>query len=177
MATIIFLVAFVSVFSAVRCAEYKCFGKAEYSLSFYGMWSNETHPNAFPPGGHFSPLVGCSHNKDYYLWAPGMMASDGVKYVAEMGKIFSLLPLQRIFEVFSDLLESKEKCRNCKDLKIRRTRFSFRKTAFLKGAKCPTIQMKATEQYIPVLLFIILYTIVLTLESEDEILNCDHSNV
>jgi len=49
------------------------------------MWSNETHPNAFPPGGHFSPLVGCSHNKYYYMWAPGMMASDGVKYVAEMG--------------------------------------------------------------------------------------------
>ena len=102
------------------------------------------------------------------------MASDGVKYVAEMGEIFFSLPLQRIFEVFSDLLESKEKC---KDLKIRRTRFSFRKTAFLKGAKCPTIQMKATEQYIPVLLFIILYTIVLTLESEDAILNRDHSNV
>ena len=36
--------------------------------------------------------------------------------------------------------------------------------------------MKATEQYIPVLLFIMLYKVVLTFESLDEILKCDHSN-
>ena len=36
--------------------------------------------------------------------------------------------------------------------------------------------MKATEQYVPVVLFIILYKVVLTFESEDEILWCDHSN-
>ena len=39
-----------------------------------------------------------------------------------------------------------------------------------------TIQMKATEQYVPVVLFIILYKVVLTFECEDEILRCDHSN-
>ena len=39
-----------------------------------------------------------------------------------------------------------------------------------------TIQMKATEQYFPVVLFIMLYTAVLTFESVDEILSCDHSN-
>ena len=33
-----------------------------------------------------------------------------------------------------------------------------------------TIQMKATEQYFPVILFIMLYKVVLTLESVDEIL-------
>ena len=36
--------------------------------------------------------------------------------------------------------------------------------------------MKATEQYFPVVLFIILYKVVLTLESPYEILKCDHSN-
>ena len=36
--------------------------------------------------------------------------------------------------------------------------------------------MKATEQYFPVVLFIILYKVVLTFESVDEILKCDHSN-
>ena len=36
--------------------------------------------------------------------------------------------------------------------------------------------MKATEQYFPVVLFIMLYKVVLTFESVDEILNCDHSN-
>ena len=39
-----------------------------------------------------------------------------------------------------------------------------------------TIQMKATEQYFPVVLFIKLYKVVLTFESVDEILYCDHSN-
>ena len=39
-----------------------------------------------------------------------------------------------------------------------------------------TIQMKATEQYFPVVLFIMLYKVVLTFESVDEILWCDHLN-
>ena len=34
-----------------------------------------------------------------------------------------------------------------------------------------TTEMKATEQYFPVLLFIMLYMLVLTFESVDEILN------
>ena len=36
--------------------------------------------------------------------------------------------------------------------------------------------MKATEQYFLVVLFIMLYKVVLTFESVDEILKCDHSN-
>ena len=39
-----------------------------------------------------------------------------------------------------------------------------------------TIQMKATKQYFPVVLFIMLYKVVITFESTDEILKCDHSN-
>jgi len=39
-----------------------------------------------------------------------------------------------------------------------------------------TFQIKATEQYFPVVLFIMLYKVVLTFESVDEILKCDHSN-
>ena len=39
-----------------------------------------------------------------------------------------------------------------------------------------TIQMKATEQYFPVVLFIMLHKVVLTFESVDEILKCDLSN-
>ena len=35
---------------------------------------------------------------------------------------------------------------------------------------CMTIQMKATEQYLPVVLFIMLYKVVLTFASVDEIL-------
>ena len=36
--------------------------------------------------------------------------------------------------------------------------------------------MKATEQYFPVVLFIMLYKEVLTFKSVDKILKCDHSN-
>ena len=40
-----------------------------------------------------------------------------------------------------------------------------------------TIQMKATEQFsFPVVLFIMLYKVLLTFESVDDILMCDHSN-
>ena len=39
-----------------------------------------------------------------------------------------------------------------------------------------TIQMKATEQYFPVVLFVMLYKVVLTFESVDEVLKCDRSN-
>ena len=36
--------------------------------------------------------------------------------------------------------------------------------------------MKAVEQYIPVVLFIMLFKVVLSFESVDEILKCDYSN-
>ena len=39
-----------------------------------------------------------------------------------------------------------------------------------------TFQMKATKQYVPVVLFIMLYEVVLTFKSLGEILKCDHSN-
>ena len=40
-----------------------------------------------------------------------------------------------------------------------------------------TIQVKAIEQYFPVVLFIVLYKVILTFEYVDEILKCEHSNV
>ena len=39
-----------------------------------------------------------------------------------------------------------------------------------------SIQMKATEQYFPLILFIMLYKVVQTFESVDEILKYDRSN-
>ena len=38
------------------------------------------------------------------------------------------------------------------------------------------IQMKATEQYFPMVLFVMLYKVVLNFESVQEILKCDHLN-
>jgi len=39
-----------------------------------------------------------------------------------------------------------------------------------------TIPMKATEQFFPVVLFIMLYKVVLTFEFVNEIQKCDYSN-
>ena len=39
-----------------------------------------------------------------------------------------------------------------------------------------TIQMKATEENCPVVLFIMLYKVILIFESVDEMLKYDHSN-
>ena len=39
-----------------------------------------------------------------------------------------------------------------------------------------TIQIKATEQYLHVVLFIMSYNVVLTFECMDEIPKCDHSS-
>ena len=36
--------------------------------------------------------------------------------------------------------------------------------------------MKVTEQYFPVVLFIMLYKVILNFDSVDEILNCEPSN-
>ena len=38
------------------------------------------------------------------------------------------------------------------------------------------MQVKSTEQYFGVVLFIMLYVIILTFGSVDEIIKCDHSN-
>ena len=38
------------------------------------------------------------------------------------------------------------------------------------------MQVKSTEQYFRVVLFIVLYEIILTFETVDEIIKCDHSN-
>ena len=47
---------------------------------------------------------------------------------------------------------------------------------FDTASQSVTIQMKATEQYFPVVLFIMLYKVVQTFESVDEILKCNYSN-
>ena len=39
-----------------------------------------------------------------------------------------------------------------------------------------SMQMKAVEQYFPVVMFIMLYKVVQTFDSVNEILKCDHSN-
>ena len=58
---------------------------ARYKLTFNATWSVQTHPNEFPPGPHFSGLIGMTHNTNAMLFAKGEIASDGIKNMAETG--------------------------------------------------------------------------------------------
>lgn len=58
---------------------------ADYSLTFEAAWSAGTHPDSFPPGPHFSGLIGAVHNGQVKLWEKGELASDGIEQMAETG--------------------------------------------------------------------------------------------
>ncbi|XP_039767399.1 spondin-1 isoform X3 [Ornithorhynchus anatinus] len=61
-------------------------GTAKYRLTFYGNWSEKTHPKDYPRrANHWSAIIGGSHSKNYVLWEYGGYASEGVKQVAELG--------------------------------------------------------------------------------------------
>jgi len=58
---------------------------ATFMLEFDATWSRSTHPDAFPPGPHFSGLIGATHGSGYTMWAVGDLASTGIKDMAELG--------------------------------------------------------------------------------------------
>ncbi|MBN1294116.1 MAG: spondin domain-containing protein [Candidatus Latescibacteria bacterium] len=58
---------------------------ANFLVTFTSTWSAATHPDNFPPNPHFSPLIGVVHNKNASLWKEGLLASNGIKQVAETG--------------------------------------------------------------------------------------------
>lgn len=62
-----------------------CTGSADYEISFVGTWSAETHADGFPPGPHFSPLIGAVHDESFDMWTVGELASDGIESMAETG--------------------------------------------------------------------------------------------
>ena len=58
---------------------------AVYSIVFDATWSATTHPNSFPRGAHFSPLIGAVHNDGVRFWATGETATPGIESMAETG--------------------------------------------------------------------------------------------
>jgi len=64
---------------------------ATYRVTFEATWSAATHPTAFPPSPHFSPLVGATHNADAVLWEAGGLATAGIESMAETGRTTTLL--------------------------------------------------------------------------------------
>ena len=65
-------------------------GEALYDVDFNPTWSFATHPTAFPPAAHFSPLIGATHSSGIQFWTPGGIASPGIEIMAETGGVFSL---------------------------------------------------------------------------------------
>lgn|SRR5512145_1321261 len=59
---------------------------ARYKLEIAVTWSAQTHPLEFPPGAHFSDLIGATHDARYVLFADGRTASGGLELLAENGR-------------------------------------------------------------------------------------------
>ena len=58
---------------------------ALYRIEFEATWSDSTHPDDFPSGAHFSPLIGGVHNDGASFWELGDTASPGMEQMAETG--------------------------------------------------------------------------------------------
>jgi hypothetical protein len=80
------MAALVSVLAQRAGAEI-----AEYQVTFDATWSAATHPTAYPTGGHFSPLVGGTHNASASFWVLGGIATLGIERMAELGATPTLL--------------------------------------------------------------------------------------
>lgn len=63
--------------------------EANYQVSLQLNW---THPSfTIPTNAHFTNFIGMVHSKDSFLWAPNGNASNGLKFVAEVGSNWRLL--------------------------------------------------------------------------------------
>ncbi len=58
---------------------------ADYTLTFSSTWSAATHPVDFPASPHYSALHGVTHDSGFSLWQEGVLASPGIKLMAESG--------------------------------------------------------------------------------------------
>jgi hypothetical protein len=56
-----------------------------YRVDFQATWSQQTHPNAYPAGAHFSSLIGGVHSDQVSFWTSGSLASAGIEQMAEVG--------------------------------------------------------------------------------------------
>jgi hypothetical protein len=86
---VLYAVLLVSTLSISGCIETNT---VTYEVTFDATWSEETHPDDFPPNPHFSGLIGASHNSNVYFWREGELATTGIKNMAETG---SKNPLNR----------------------------------------------------------------------------------
>ncbi len=79
---IIFGVVLITTLLNAGCIETDA---VTYKITFNATWSEETHPDDFPPNPHFSGLIGGLHNDKVSFWKEGELASPGIKSMAETG--------------------------------------------------------------------------------------------
>ena len=72
---------------------------ATYRVTFESTWTPAGYPAGYPANAHFSPFVGVPHSADVSFWAPGRLASPGIRAMAERGET---APLVREFDVPSE---------------------------------------------------------------------------
>jgi hypothetical protein len=75
-------IVFLSTIFLTGCIENN---PVTYKVTFNAEWSEENHPDDFPPNPHFSGLIGASHNDQVSFWKEGELASHGIKNMAETG--------------------------------------------------------------------------------------------
>jgi hypothetical protein len=63
---------------------------ARYRVTFDATWSAATHPDRFPSDAHFSSLIGGTHDASVSFWAAGQPASEGIRRMAEQGRVSPL---------------------------------------------------------------------------------------
>ena len=64
---------------------------AQYRITFNSVWDDMRFPTRFPSNAHFSGLIGTTHNDTASFWGANLLASAGVKQVAETGSKSSFI--------------------------------------------------------------------------------------
>ena len=80
----------LALFSLLAASALAAQPSVTYEVTFASTWSAATHPDGFPPGPHFSPLIGAAHADDVVLWEAGQTATGGIEAMAETGATSAL---------------------------------------------------------------------------------------
>lgn len=64
---------------------------AIYRVTLRNHWTAAAFSTRFPSGAHLTGIVGATHGAGVDFWAPGKLASNGIKDMAERGRKTPLL--------------------------------------------------------------------------------------
>jgi hypothetical protein len=78
---------------------------ARYLVTFESTWSAQTHPEAFPTDAHFSRLTGAVHAPGVSFWEVGLIASEGIRAMAEGGATAPLRAEVEAYGARADFVE------------------------------------------------------------------------